>query len=313
MSYINEIESLRQQQINSMQSLQQAEAKRLQEQTENQIKQLQGQQPQLDERFTNQAQQAYIQKMQAEKQLPQQMAAQGYNGGLSESSRISLDAKYGNNYNALQRDYNSDVNNLNKSVDNARFMGGDAVSASSNRYAGLINDTNMSYNQMLQQAKAEERAQQLQWQMQQAEMAQRAQMQQAQMQMQQQMQQSDLANRAQQAANESQLKKQMQQYEWSQKSALQSQQAAAKNSSYSGGGRTVSKPSKPAKVPDLTGKNAQSIYNTMQGWIKADPSMYMNMYDQSAYDKVQSRLQENIHTGLISQSQANAIAKKLGY
>ena len=72
------------------------EAKKLQNQVNKTISQLEATKNQYGQTYQDNAQQAYIQKMQAQRDLPQQLAAQGISGGLSESGTIALNTAYGN-------------------------------------------------------------------------------------------------------------------------------------------------------------------------------------------------------------------------
>lgn len=52
---------------------------------------------QVNSSYDNNARQYYIQNMQAQKNLPQELNAQGINGGASESALLRLNTAYGNN------------------------------------------------------------------------------------------------------------------------------------------------------------------------------------------------------------------------
>ena len=72
--------------------------------------------PDLKQQFNDNVQQAYVQKMQAQRDLPQVLAAQGYNGGLTESSNIALNNQYGNAYNEYKRAYDKNLNSLDNQI-----------------------------------------------------------------------------------------------------------------------------------------------------------------------------------------------------
>lgn len=61
---------------------------------------------------------AYINKMQTQRTLGQQMAAQGLNGGYSETTAAGLQNNYGNARNELETERNSQLNDLNITLQN---------------------------------------------------------------------------------------------------------------------------------------------------------------------------------------------------
>ena len=75
---INNYSSQRKEQEDFLKAQQKEQAKLLKEQVDKQV-------ADYDKAFENSARESYVQKMQAQRDLPQQLAAQGISGGLSES------------------------------------------------------------------------------------------------------------------------------------------------------------------------------------------------------------------------------------
>lgn len=61
---------------------------------------------------------AYINKMQTQRTMGQQMAAQGLNGGYSETTAAGLQNNYGNARNALETERGNQLNDLNITLQN---------------------------------------------------------------------------------------------------------------------------------------------------------------------------------------------------
>lgn len=89
----------------------------LKQQRDNQVKKLKSQvdsqKNALEKTYQDNARQTYIQKMQAQRDLPQQLAAQGVSGGLSESGNIALNSNYGNLLSEYKKERDSGVADLN--------------------------------------------------------------------------------------------------------------------------------------------------------------------------------------------------------
>lgn len=101
------------------------------------------------QRFTDSGRSAYIQNQMAQKNLGQQLSAQGLNGGMSESSRVALDAQYGNAYNGYQRDYNNSIDQIDKDIAGIRSKGDISLADNANNYANLIAQAKNQYNSQL--------------------------------------------------------------------------------------------------------------------------------------------------------------------
>lgn len=153
------------QRINDLRNERTAAANRIKAQVQAQVDAINAQRPQLKQQFTDDAQAAYVNNMQAQKDLPQQLAAAGYNGGMSESSRIALDNNYGTNYNKLQTNYNTNLQNLENQIEQIKANGASTLAQSDNDYADQISTINANAQQYLSQAQADLAARKLQAQL----------------------------------------------------------------------------------------------------------------------------------------------------
>lgn len=169
--YDGDLHKSYQDQIDNINYLRELEADRIRNETNNIIRQQEAQKPVLKQRFTDNAQDAYIRKMKSQKELPQILSAQGYNGGLTESSNIKLDADYGNSYNGHQRDYNTGLREVDSQINTSRSQQESMLAQNSANYGQMLSNANATYQQALAQAKREQRAQELQQQQYQQEFA----------------------------------------------------------------------------------------------------------------------------------------------
>lgn len=85
--------------------------------------QLEQQIPTINQNYENAARQAYIQYMQSRKDLPEQLAAQGINGGATESSMTALANQYGNSLASAKNEQTNALNNINNSIANLEASG----------------------------------------------------------------------------------------------------------------------------------------------------------------------------------------------
>lgn len=152
-----------------------AAAEALRKQVEGAVGELQSQKPILEQQYQDSASQAYIQNMLAKKNLPGQLAAQGINGGLAESSNVRLDSQYGNSLNDLQNAYNQGVNQIDRDITATRNNGDLTIAQNKGQYSQQMaqailqqQQAQAQYEQQLQQmmlqAKLEEEAAQRQHQ-----------------------------------------------------------------------------------------------------------------------------------------------------
>ena len=133
--YANMIEDALAEQKRAIREQQRAEERRLQAAIDQGVNTLESQRPDLQKQFDDAAQQLYIQNMQAKRDLPQQMAAQGLGGGLHESSLVGLDSSYGNNLTALQGGYDSSLAALDRDIANLKATGEISIAENANTYA----------------------------------------------------------------------------------------------------------------------------------------------------------------------------------
>lgn len=106
---------------------------------------LEQQRPAIEQRYEDTAQEAYIENMLAKRDLPQQLAAQGMTGGLSESSQLALEANYGNQTNAARRDYDNNITDLENQIGQVRAAQADAVAAAESNYNTMLQDARAEY------------------------------------------------------------------------------------------------------------------------------------------------------------------------
>ena len=133
--YANMIEDALAEQKRALREQQRAEERKLQAAIDQGVNTLEAQRPDLQKQFDDAAQQLYIQNMQAKRDLPQQMAAQGLGGGLHESSLVGLDSSYGNNLTALQGGYDSSLAALDRDIANLKATGEISIAENANTYA----------------------------------------------------------------------------------------------------------------------------------------------------------------------------------
>lgn len=89
-------------------------------------------QDQIDQTNTDSAElarQAYIAKMQSQKNLPQQLSAAGYSGGMADTQKLQLETNYQNNLNDIETQRASTVKQLQSAITDAQ-LSGDMESAS---------------------------------------------------------------------------------------------------------------------------------------------------------------------------------------
>lgn len=139
---IDNYSSARKEQEDFLKRQQQTQAAQLKAQVDRQI-------ADLDTSYQDNARQAYVQKMQAQRDLPQQLAAQGISGGLSESGNIALNTHYGNQLAAhrAQRD---------AGAANANLQYGTNLASLNQNYLGKIADNKAYYDNLIQQQRAAE-------------------------------------------------------------------------------------------------------------------------------------------------------------
>ena len=86
------------------------------------------------------ARQAYIAKMQSQRNLPQQLSAAGYSGGMADTQKLQLETGYQNNLNDIETQRASTVKQLQSAITNAQLSGDmEAASQLSTQLATMQN------------------------------------------------------------------------------------------------------------------------------------------------------------------------------
>lgn len=75
----------------------------------------------LKNQFEDSAKQAYIRNAVAKRDLPQQLAAQGISGGMTESGLLSLENSYGNEYSRYKGQYDDNLAQLRRQESDKLF------------------------------------------------------------------------------------------------------------------------------------------------------------------------------------------------
>ena len=136
-----------------------------QAQIDSAVRELEYQKTGINDQFGTGAQQAYINKMLAQRDLPQQLASTGITGGLTESSMIGLENDYMNNYNDLLKEKNRSTNEVDLNIANVRANGAAAMQEAAANYQAQM--AQLAYQFELQQQQMRQ-----QWAMQQAQLEQ---------------------------------------------------------------------------------------------------------------------------------------------
>lgn len=84
---------------------------------------LEGQKGSIGQSYTDLFRQLYLQRRMAEKNLPQQMAAMGYNGGLTESSALGLQTSYADALRQGEQQKISTLSDLDRAINDTRLQG----------------------------------------------------------------------------------------------------------------------------------------------------------------------------------------------
>lgn len=92
----------------------------------------------LEQLYQKSAQQAYIDAELAKKRLPDAMAAQGLNGGATESANLAIETQRGNALNDLTQDYNSALSDINLNAENYRATGNMQIAQSAAEYQQML-------------------------------------------------------------------------------------------------------------------------------------------------------------------------------
>ena len=87
------------------------------------VGQLSGQKTGLEQNYQDLYRQLYLQRRNAEKNLPQQMAAMGYNGGLTESSALNLQTSYADALRQGEQAKQGTLSEIDRAIADARLSG----------------------------------------------------------------------------------------------------------------------------------------------------------------------------------------------
>lgn len=164
---INSLQAQRKAQEDYLKQLQENQAKQLQSQVNQTIGQLESSKKGYEQTYNDNARQAYVQKMKAQRDLPQQLAAQGISGGLSESGNIALNTSYGNQLGEYKRNYDNQLDSVNQNIYNAQQDYNAKLAELNNTYLANLAESNRYYDQQitaqqLAKAQAEEQVRQAQ-------------------------------------------------------------------------------------------------------------------------------------------------------
>ena len=152
-SYLGDLESQYQQMEAAIEAQRAAQLSRIQAQYDAAVEKLERQRPAIEQNYEDTAKQAYTQNMLAKRDLPQQLAAQGLTGGLSESSQLALEAEYGNQLSGARRDYHQNLYDLDTQIGSVRAAGADALAGAEGDYNAMLSDARNNYLTNLASAK----------------------------------------------------------------------------------------------------------------------------------------------------------------
>ena len=121
---------------------------------------------QANQQADNNMRQAYVNYMLAQKNLPQQMAANGYTGGMADSQLIGMNANYQNNLTDIENNRQTTVSgllsNMTQAVNEGNMEAANKIASllqsASDQYLSYIgqqNSNNLSWNSLLKQIEQE--------------------------------------------------------------------------------------------------------------------------------------------------------------
>lgn len=144
-AYLGDLGSQYQEMLAAVQSQREAQLSRIQAQYDAAVAQMERQRPQLQQNYEDSAKQAYIQNMLSKRDLPQQLAAQGLNGGMSESSQLALETDYGNQLADARKQYDQNLYDLDTQISKVRASGADALAGAEGDYNTMLADLRNNY------------------------------------------------------------------------------------------------------------------------------------------------------------------------
>ena len=92
----------------------------------------------LEQLYQKSAQQAYVDAELAKKRLPDTLAAQGLNGGATESANLAIETQRGNAINDLTQDYNAALSDINLNAENYRATGNMQIAQNAAEYQQML-------------------------------------------------------------------------------------------------------------------------------------------------------------------------------
>lgn len=136
---------------NALESAESESARAYRRQIEAAVDAINSQRDPLRQQYEQGAQQAYIEAERAKKQLPEALAAQGINGGATESANLAIETSHGNSLNDLTNTYNRALSGLEQSISQARATGDIQLAQNAAQYQQMLANAIMSAQQQQQQ------------------------------------------------------------------------------------------------------------------------------------------------------------------
>lgn len=271
--YIQDLEKIKNQQIAEANKQNQINIDRINANKQNQINTINEQKPVAEQRFTDGAQGAFIRRKQAERDLPQRMSANGYSGGISESTGAMIDANYGNAYNSHERDYNNNLKEIANQVLSAENDAKDKLFQSDSQFNSVLSDINNQYTSNVANAKKEAEA---------------------------------LAYQERLAQEQREYERKLEQERYARELAKAQAKAQATASA------KAPKPPTTPFLNNPKESNTDAIYRQIVGQSKNDPSISMLSQSQRVQKQAQI-LADRVDAGSITGAEADAVAKMLGF
>lgn len=136
---------------NALDSAENESARAYRKQIEAAIDAINAQRDPLRQQYEQGAQQAYIEAERAKKQLPEALAAQGINGGATESANLAIETNRGNSLNDLTNTYNNALAGLEQTIAQARSSGDIQLAQNAAQYQQMLANAILSAQQQQQQ------------------------------------------------------------------------------------------------------------------------------------------------------------------
>lgn len=136
---------------NALDSAENESARAYRKQIEAAIDAINAQRDPLRQQYEQGAQQAYIEAERAKKQLPEALAAQGINGGATESANLAIETNRGNSLNDLTNTYNNALAGLEQTIAQARSSGDIQLANIASQYQQMLANAILAAQQQQQQ------------------------------------------------------------------------------------------------------------------------------------------------------------------